>query len=81
METLRDTFSHLDPVISDLAFDEVRPETITRLADGTIVADFGKVIPAAPQVRLQEGVAGRALTMRTSYRLNNATARRARGRR
>jgi hypothetical protein len=72
-EALRDTFSHLDPVVSDLAFETVRPRTVTRLADGTVVADFGVVIPAAPQLELRKGIAGRALAMRTSFRLNNAT--------
>jgi hypothetical protein len=71
-ERLRDTFSHLDPVISDLDFSTVHPRSVTRLADGTVVADFGVVIPAAPQLRLSEGVAGRTLAMRTSFRLNNA---------
>jgi len=71
-EELRDTFSHLDPVVSDLAFDTVLPRTVTRLADGTVVADFGVVIPAAPRLELRDGVAGRVLAMRTSFRLNNA---------
>ena len=72
-EALRDTFSHLDPVISDLQFDTVHPRTVRRLADGTVVADFGVVLPAAPRIRLRHGVAGRALSMLTSYRLNNTT--------
>jgi hypothetical protein len=72
VERLRDTFSHLDPVVSDLAFDTVHPKRVVRLADGTVVADFGVVIPAAPQVRLADGTDGRTLSMRTSYRLNNA---------
>jgi len=71
-EALRDTFSHLDPVISDIAFETVHPRTVTRLADGSVVADFGVVIPAAPRLQLDHGVAGRTLSMRTSYRLNNA---------
>jgi hypothetical protein len=72
LERLRDTFSHLDPVISDLEFRTVHPKRVLRLADGTVVADFGVVIPAAPQVRLAAGADGHTLSMRTSYRLNNA---------
>ncbi|WP_206515666.1 family 78 glycoside hydrolase catalytic domain [Georgenia faecalis] len=37
--------------------------------DGTVVADFGVVIPARPVVRFDEGVAGRVVTMRASYEL------------
>jgi hypothetical protein len=73
VERLRDTFSHLDPAISDLRFETVHPRSVTRLEDGTVVADFGVVIPAAPRIALRAGADGRALTMRTSYRLNHAT--------
>src|SRR5919108_3572554 len=73
VERLRDPFSHLDPAISDLRFETVHPRSVTRLEDGTVVADFGVVIPAAPRIALRAGADGRALTMRTSYRLNHAT--------
>lgn len=72
-ETLRDTFSHLDPVISDLDFETVHPRSLRQLADGTVVADFGVVLPAAPRIRLRNGVAGRQVNVLTSFRLNNAT--------
>jgi hypothetical protein len=70
-EALRDTFSHLDPVVSDLEFETVHPKRVRRLADGTVVADFG--LPAAPRIRLRDGEDGRALSMLTSFRLNNTT--------
>jgi Bacterial alpha-L-rhamnosidase 6 hairpin glycosidase domain/Alpha-L-rhamnosidase N-terminal domain/Bacterial alpha-L-rhamnosidase C-terminal domain len=72
-EELRDTFSHLDPVVSDIEFKTVHPKSVRRLADGTLVADFGVVLPAAPRIRLRDGVDGRALSMLTSFRLNNTT--------
>jgi hypothetical protein len=68
---LRDEFSHLDPSISTLDYETIHPKSITTLADGTVVADFGKVVSAHPQLSIHNGVAGRALTMQTSYRLNN----------
>lgn len=47
----------------------VRPERLLTADDGTVVADFGKVIPARPVVRFDEGVAGRTIPMRASYEL------------
>ena len=52
---VRDTFSHLDPAISHLDYETVKPRSsIKTLADGSVVADFGKVISAVPQIALQE---------------------------
>ncbi len=70
---LRDEFSHLDPSLSELDYETVHPKSVTTLADGTVVADFGEVISAHPQIALHAGVAGRTLSMLTSYRLNNTT--------
>jgi hypothetical protein len=68
---LRDTFSHLDPAISHLDYETVHPKSLTTLADGSVVADFGAVLSAVPRIAFHNGVAGRALVMQTSYRLNN----------
>jgi hypothetical protein len=68
---LRDTDTHLDPSLSTLDFETVHPKSLTTLADGTVVADFGDVLAAHPQISIHNGVAGRALTLQTSYRLNN----------
>src|SRR5262249_16789162 len=70
---LRDEFSHLDPSVSSLDFETVHPKSVTTLADGTVVADFGEVLSAHPQISIHGGVAGRTLNMLTSYRLNNTT--------
>src|SRR5204862_2867768 len=68
---VRDTFSHLDPAISHLDYETVKPVSVTKLADGSVVADFGKVISAVPQIAFKNGVAGRQVVAQTSYRLNN----------
>jgi hypothetical protein len=70
---IRETFSHLDPAISHLDYETIHPKTITKLADGSVVADFGKVYSSVPQLQLHNGVDGAALVMQTSYRLNNTT--------
>jgi hypothetical protein len=70
---LRDEFSHLDPAVSSLDFETVHPKSVTTLADGTVVADFGRVLSAHPQIAIHSGAAGRTLNMLTSYRLNNTT--------
>ena len=71
---LRDTFSHLDGNVSGIAYETVNPVSVTRFADGSLIADFGKVIPAVPQLHFHAGVAGTALTIQTTYRLNNTTS-------
>jgi alpha-L-rhamnosidase len=48
---------------------EVSPARLLTAADGTVVADFGKVIPARPVVRFDDGVAGRTVPIRAGYRL------------
>src|SRR6185437_8097528 len=73
LNPVRETFSHLDPAISHLEYQTIHPKSITKLADGSVVADFGKVFSSVPQLQLHDGVAGRALVMQTSYRLNNTT--------
>jgi alpha-L-rhamnosidase len=45
--------------------------TVRTLADGTVVADFGNVIPARPVVRFASGVAGRTLNLLAGYRLTS----------
>ena len=46
-----------------------RPVRMLRAEDGTVVADFGKVIPARPAVQFDHGVQGRVLQMRAGYTL------------
>jgi alpha-L-rhamnosidase len=45
--------------------------SLTTLADGTLVADFGTVIPARPSVRFASGVAGRTLNILAGYHLTS----------
>jgi hypothetical protein len=71
LNALRETYSHLVPAISRLAYETIHPKTVTKLADGSIVADFGKVYSSVPRLTLREGVAGRQVVVQTSYRLNN----------
>ncbi|MDA0180182.1 alpha-L-rhamnosidase N-terminal domain-containing protein [Solirubrobacter phytolaccae] len=73
LNPLRETFSHLDPAISHLDYETVKPKTFTKLADGSIVVDFGKVQSAMPRIAYKSGVSGRQVVVQTSYRLNNTT--------
>src|SRR6185503_5044862 len=43
--------------------------SVKTLADGAIVADFGKVMSARPVVHFKSGVAGRSLNLLSGYRL------------
>ncbi|ADB30448.1 alpha-L-rhamnosidase domain protein [Kribbella flavida DSM 17836] len=46
-----------------------RPVSVRRFADGTVVADFGVVVPARPVIRFAHGVSGRVVDIQTSYNL------------
>ncbi|GAB3047551.1 hypothetical protein GCM10027053_01760 [Intrasporangium mesophilum] len=63
----QDRFTHLVGHVSDLDYETVHPVSVTTLADGTVVADFGKVISAVPQLHFTAGADGRALTVQTAY--------------
>ena len=62
-------FTHLEAQQTRLTETVVHPERILVAADGTPVADFGKVIPARPAVHFEQGVAGRVVQIRASYGL------------
>lgn len=68
---LRDEYSHLDPAVTELRYETVHPVSLKTLADGTVIADFGKVLPAMPRLHLENGVAGRRIDVLTSYRRTN----------
>jgi alpha-L-rhamnosidase len=68
------TLSHLIGAETRVAEREVTAERLLRADDGTVVADFGRVIPARPEVDFDEGVAGRAVPLRAGYELS-ATGR------
>ncbi|MFD0787266.1 family 78 glycoside hydrolase catalytic domain, partial [Micromonospora azadirachtae] len=52
-----------------LAEQTVRPVALRTAADGTVVADFGVVIPARPVVRFHAGVTGHTVPIRAGYTL------------
>lgn len=47
----------------------VAPVVVKTLTDGTVVADFGNVIPARPTIRFASGVAGRTLNIVAGFHL------------
>ncbi|HEV8556234.1 MAG TPA: alpha-L-rhamnosidase C-terminal domain-containing protein [Actinophytocola sp.] len=51
----------------------IHPVSVRRLPDGTVFADFGRVVAAVPSVTFRTGTAGRQITMTTSYRRANTT--------
>jgi alpha-L-rhamnosidase len=66
------TVSHLIGVETRLEETEVTAERLLRADDGTLVADFGRVIPARPEVDFDSGVAGRTVQLRAGYELTDA---------
>ena len=66
-------FTHLVAEQAHIATRVVHPVSVLHLPDGTVFADMGKVYSAVPSIALDAGVAGRALTMTTSYREANTT--------
>ncbi|MEV0155795.1 family 78 glycoside hydrolase catalytic domain [Micromonospora sp. NPDC050686] len=65
------TYSHLIGQETRLAETTVAPVAVSTAEDGTVVADFGVVIPARPAVRFDAGVAGRTVTVRAGYNLTD----------
>ncbi|WP_426227696.1 family 78 glycoside hydrolase catalytic domain [Pseudarthrobacter sp. DSP2-3-2b1] len=65
-------FPALHPRRTSLAETFVAPQAFVTAADGTLVADFGQVIPARPEVDFLNGVAGRTVMIRAGYVLDDA---------
>lgn len=63
-------FSALQPEVGHVAETLVSAIGVTTLADGTTVADFGKIIPAQIIIHFPSGVAGTRLTVQEGYELN-----------
>ncbi|MDR7159959.1 family 78 glycoside hydrolase catalytic domain [Arthrobacter sp. BE255] len=63
-------FPALHPRRTSLSETFVAPQSFQTAADGTLVADFGRVIPARPEVDFRTGVAGRTLMIRAGYVLD-----------
>jgi alpha-L-rhamnosidase len=66
-----DGFAHLQAQESELARRTVHPVKVTTLSSGSVVADFGVIIPAVPVVRFRGGEAGRVVPMTAGYLLND----------
>jgi alpha-L-rhamnosidase len=63
-------WTHLVSVRTRIVEQPVAAVSLTRLPSGAVVADFGKVYAAVPTVTFHHGVAGRVVTMRAGYLLD-----------
>lgn len=61
----------LQPELSKITNDFVKPVSVTVLDDGTTVADFGRVIPARPCITFKNGKAGNMYVIQGGYVLKN----------
>lgn len=62
-------FPRLHPRRTFLAGAFVAPRQFLTADDGTMVADFGQVLPARPEVDFLDGVPGRTIMLRAGYTL------------
>ncbi|WP_285240397.1 family 78 glycoside hydrolase catalytic domain [Pseudarthrobacter sp. MEB009] len=62
-------FPLLHPRRTSMAEDFVAPQAFLRAEDGTLVADFGQVLPGRPEVVFRAGVPGRTVLIRAGYTL------------
>jgi alpha-L-rhamnosidase len=62
-------FPQLHPRRTVLSEEFVAPRSFLTADDGTMVADFGQVLPGRPEVDFLDGVPGRTLMMRAGYAL------------
>ena len=63
-------WTHLVPVRTRIVEAPVRAVSLTRLANGSVVADFGKVYAAVPTVTFHHGTGGHRVTMHAGYLLD-----------
>jgi alpha-L-rhamnosidase len=64
-------FTHLTGQEPRVVRRVVTPASVKTLSDGAVVADFGTVMPARPDVQFQSGVSGRMLNILTGYELTS----------
>ena len=62
-------FTHLTGQEPRIVRTTVAPVSVKTLTDGSVVADFGTVIPARPDVQFRSGQAGRTLKILTGFEL------------
>ena len=67
-------WTHLVPLRTRLEETPLEAVSVTRLASGALVADFGRIYAAAPMVHFRAGTSGRAVTMRAGYLLDEPSA-------
>ena len=65
-------WTHLVTVRNRIVEQPISPVSLSTLSTGAVVADFGKVAAASPSVTFHQGQAGRLITMRTGYLLDDA---------
>ena len=63
-------WTHLVSVRTRIVEQPVPAATLTTLPTGAVVADFGQVYAAVPTVTFHDGAAGRVVTMRAGYLLD-----------
>lgn len=61
----------ITPELSKQTEEVVYPVSVTKLSDGTTIADFGKVIPARPSIIFENGTEGRTITIQAGYVLKS----------
>jgi alpha-L-rhamnosidase len=64
-------WTHLISVRTRIVYQPVPAVSLTRLPDGAVVADFGKVYAAIPMVTFHHGVRGHVVPMRAGYLLDH----------
>lgn len=62
-------WTHLVSVRTRIVYEPVHAVSVSRLASGAIVADFGKVYAAIPSVTFSHGLAGHSVTMHAGFLL------------
>jgi alpha-L-rhamnosidase len=62
-------WTHLVSVRTRIVQEPVRAVSLTRLASGAVIADFGQVFAAVPTVTFHNGVAGKKINMHAGYLL------------
>jgi alpha-L-rhamnosidase len=64
-------FTHLTGQEPRIARSAATPVSVRTLSDGAVVADFGTVAPARPDVQFQSGKSGRVLNILSGYELTS----------
>jgi alpha-L-rhamnosidase len=65
-------WTHLVSVRTRIVYEPVHAVSVSRLASGAVVADFGKVYAAIPSVTFSHGRPGRRVTMHAGYLLDRS---------